>query len=271
MDIQTPKTFGQDLNFQVSIDDNKYNINIKSYELEVDFTGRIREKLHLKKGKVSFDQGINDLIEYITLENEKSGEEHTLVENSFKCPIIFKNFDEADIPENKTIITEIKSGFDIASVKKQLDERITIIKNCLFNAEERPTFFIGVIYLDSKNVSKLKNLLNKEEFAMEENALIISIVDFHYCGIDASYAVNNDYILYKKLEETRNEMNNGFTNLNKKIDTKFNVLDGKINKLDKKIDDLIKALLMSNPNFNNFIEKTIQKEEGKEEEKKRDC
>ena len=91
-------------------------------------------------------------------------------------------------------------------MKKQLEERIKVIKKCLFNEDEKPKFFVGIINLDSKNVNKLCELLHGN-FELEENALIISLVDFEFFGFDLSYEINNDYLLYKKLEETRNDMN----------------------------------------------------------------
>ena len=207
------------------INSSNYEINITNITYEVDAIGKIREKLKVKEGKLSFKEGINSLIKYVHLKQEKNPGAENYVNNVFKCPIIYKNFNDEEIPENKTFITEIKSGFDITSVKKQLTDRIFVIKNCLFDEDERPTYFIGIINLDSKNVNKLNEFLKiNEEFNFNENTLIISVVDFNYIGIDTSYSINNDYILYKKLEETRTEMN-----------SKFNELDRKINKLDEKL------------------------------------
>lgn len=62
---KSEKVFKEELKFNISFDNKKYNINIKSIDLEEDLTGRIKEKLHLKEGKVSFDQGINDLTTYV--------------------------------------------------------------------------------------------------------------------------------------------------------------------------------------------------------------
>lgn len=39
------------------------------------------------------------------------------INNTFKSPILFKYF-EKEIPSNKIIICEIKSGFDIDRLKK---------------------------------------------------------------------------------------------------------------------------------------------------------
>ena len=35
----------------------------------------------------------------------------------------------------------------------------------------------------------------------------VFLVDFEFFGFDLSYEINNDYLLFKKLEETRNDMN----------------------------------------------------------------
>ena len=127
-------------------------------------------------------------------------------------------------------------------MKKQLEERIKVIKKFLFNEDEKPKFFVGIINLDSKNVNKLSELLH-ENFELEENALIISLVDFEFFGFDLSYEINNDYLLFKKLEETRNDMNAKFEMLDKKIDK----IDSKFESLKKKIEELFDVIEIYGP------------------------
>ena len=127
-------------------------------------------------------------------------------------------------------------------MKKQLEERIKVIKKFLFNEDEKPKFFVGIINLDSKNVNKLSELLHGN-FELEENALIISLVDFEFFGFDLSYEINNDYLLFKKLEETRNDMNAKFEMLDKKIDK----IDSKFESLKKKIEELFDVIEIYGP------------------------
>ena len=127
----------------------------------MDSFGRIREKLFLSKGQISFEEGLNKLSEYL---NNKNKGEDKYNNNVFKCPVIYKNFDEDEIPENQTLVAEIKSGFDIFYVKNQLAERINIIKNCLFDKDERPNYFLCVLNVDTKNADKLNELLSIKDF-----------------------------------------------------------------------------------------------------------
>ena len=261
LNLKKPKNFDKPLQFKIERKTLNYLCTFESYKYEVDSTGKIKEKLHVKKGKISFVEGINSLIKYVNLKNEKNPEAEKLLDNTFKCPIIYKNFDGDEIPENQTLITEIKSGFDICSVKKQLEERIKVIKKCLFNEDEKPKFFVGIINLDSKNVNKLSELLHGN-FELEENALIISLVDFEFFGFDLSYEINNDYLLFKKLEETRNDMNAKFEMLDKKIDK----IDSKFESLKKKIEELFDVIEIYGPKINN-AEKPFKKEDKNEERK----
>lgn len=264
MDVKDPRYISKELKFEFSINFIKYECRIKTIRLEVDSIGRIREKLQVVEGIVSFDQGIKNLINYVMFKKEKNAKPDILVNNVFKCPIIYKNFINKEIPENQTLIIEIKSGFDILSLKHQLEERIGIIKNCLFNKDERPNFFIGIVNLDSKNVNKLEELL-ENKFLLKDNVLIISVIDFLYCGIDLSYEINNDYILYKKLEETKSEMNNKFTEMNNKFTEKFAEINNKIDGLNERFD-LLLSNLQKAPGIGSYIKLIKELNQQKKEE-----
>ena len=227
LEIKEPKNINTELQFNFEIDNISYNCSIKTIKIEVDSFGRIREKLKLSKGMISFEDGINELSEY--LKDKKKGEDK-YINNVFKCPVIYKNFDEDEIPENQTLVAEIKSGFDIFSVKNQLAERINIIKNCLFDKNERPNYFLGVLNIDTKNADRLKEFLSIEDFIFEEKTLIITAVDYKYCNMDLSCKINNEYILYKKIEETRNEMNDKFDSLINAIKSCMPFINIEINK-----------------------------------------
>ena len=68
-----------------------------------------------------------------------------------------------------------------------------------FKQGEKPSFFIGLINLDSNHIEKLSQY-NNESFDFNENTLIISCIDSEYCEIDLSYEVSNDYLLYKEIK-----------------------------------------------------------------------
>ena len=106
--------------------------------------------------EIPFTKGIEKLIKYVELKNAKDESAEDYIKNDFKCPILYKNFKEAVIPSNKAILCEIKGGFAIKDVAKQIEKRIKFIHNCLFNEGEKPEYFIGIVNVYSKNVDKLK-------------------------------------------------------------------------------------------------------------------
>ena len=235
------------LTFNFTLNSFEYLVEIKTIEVEVDGVGMIREQLNVKKGKISLKEGINSVVEYANLKNEKNAKAKEFINNSFKCPIIYKNFDEDIIPENKTILIEIKSGFDILGVKAQINSRINIINDCLFKQGEKPTFYIGLINLDSNKIKDLIEYNKDVDFNIGEKALIISCIDYDYCEIDLSYEVNNDYLLYKELKNLEAKIDNTKKDLENKIDNSINGLETKIN---KKFDSLIEALQAYSPGIN---------------------
>ena len=118
--------------------------------------------------------------------------------------------------------------------------------------------------MDSKNVNKLEELL-ENKFLLKDNVLIISVIDFLYCGIDLSYEINNDYILYKKLEETKSEMNNKFTEMNNKFTEKFAEINNKIDGLNERFD-LLLSNLQKAPGIGSYIKLIKELNQQKKEE-----
>ena len=70
------------------------------------------------------------------------------------------------------MICEIKSGFDIDNLRQQIKDRITLIRDCMFVAGEKPEYFIGIVNLLSENVNKLDKFVNNC-FEFNENILIV--------------------------------------------------------------------------------------------------
>ena len=137
LEQQYPKVIAKPLAFEIKNDrypDEKLTCQIKLIKYQIDSTGMIREDLQVGKGKIEFEKGINSISSYVEFKDLIT------FNNSFKCPILYKNFEEEILPANKVILCEIKSGFDIKEIKKQLDERIDAIKYFIFNKEEAPLY-----------------------------------------------------------------------------------------------------------------------------------
>ena len=184
---------------KINFDDIE-NCEIKYCRFELDCTGIIQEPLNLQKGKINFKDGISDLITFIKNKRDKNFIDNTKIDNTFKAPIIFKNFEEESIPPKESIICEIKSGFDIKTLKSQIKERINIVNDCLFD-NYKPSYYIGIVNINDTFVDKLNDFINilDTDFIFKEKIIILATINYLYCGIDASYEVHTDYILYKKL------------------------------------------------------------------------
>ena len=81
--------------------------------------------------KISLENGIKRICQYINAKDKKQ-KKLDILNNTFKCPIIYKNFEENNIPANTAIIYEIKSGFDIDQLLTQIENRIKLIRDCMF-------------------------------------------------------------------------------------------------------------------------------------------
>ena len=100
------------------------------------------------------------------------------------------------MPANKVILCEIKSGFDVNELRRQLEERIKIIKKCNFNKGESPLYYIGIVNFYSENKDKLNQYkVSNFDKELKENIVIVAAVDFKYFGIDLSHEINDGYSL----------------------------------------------------------------------------
>ena len=255
LDIKNPKSFSNKITYEFKFNYLDYKCEVKSIEIEVDSIGVIREKIMLPKGEISLESGINSLIQYVQLKkegNNKKINEKNFINNTFNCPIIYKNFYESEIQENQTIITEIKSGFDLESVEKQLVDRIDIVSKCLFEEGERPQYFIGLINLDSNDANKLQQFL-KLNISLKRKSLIVSVVDKEYFGLDLSCEIHNEYLLYKKLNS-----------MEKKLDdtqTEVGIINKKLDNLSNNIIEILKLL---NPKIGDIFIQKLKKKENEE-------
>ena len=218
---ETPKQIGKEYTVNIDHEDFEevYKCTIKKINLEIDGSGKISEEIMLAKGNTSFEVGINSLINYLNKKKSDPEKANYYINNDFKSPIIFKNFDEDFIPQNKVIYCEIKSGFAIDDVIKQMEERINIIRDCLFNEEEKPLYYIAIVNLSSENLELIKSYKNRK-IDTKEKVLFIVTIDYKYCGLDISHEVHGDYLLYKKMnsiEKTGVDTNIKVTNMEKEF------------------------------------------------------
>ena len=252
-----PKEIKEALEFEIkdkNFHQSEFTCALKQIKYQIDSTGMIREKLTLGKGKIEFKDGITHITHYVKYRGFFS------FNNTFKCPILFKNFDDEEVPSNKVIMCEIKSGFNLTEIKNQLTERINAIKYFKFNKDESPLYYIGIVNLDSKNIDKLNEYSNFD-FEINENVLIVAAIDYVYFGLDLSYEINDGYLLFKEIQN----LNNKIDNLEKKNDN----IEKKVDNINSNFECLMKELKRMNPNYNfNFITNPVKEKNSICEEKK---
>ena len=192
--------------------------------------------------------------------------------NTFKSPILFKNFDEEVIPANKVLLFEFKSGFDIEGLHKQFKERIEAVNNFIFNKDGKPLYYIGIVNLNSKNIDKLENYSNYNFNDIKDNMIIVATIDYNFFNIDLSYEINEGYLLIKKIENLENQISdlkNTMNNLEKKFDDNIASFE---EKMDKNFDNLLKEIKALHPEhrFNKITTSEKNKNINNSEEKKSD-
>ena len=218
---ETLKQIGKEYTVNIDHEDFEevYKCTIKKINLEIDGSGKISEKIILAKGNTSFEVGINSLINYLNKKKSDPEKANYYINNDFKSPIIFKNFKENYIPQNKVILCEIKSWLAIDDVIKHMEERINIIRDCLFNEEEKPLYYIAIVNLSSESVELIKSYKDRK-INTKEKVLFIVTIDYKYCGFDISHEVHGDYLIYKKMnsiEKTGVDTNIKVTNMEKEF------------------------------------------------------
>ena len=228
-EVKDPLTYEIDNN---AFYPEKIVIKIKQIKYQIDSAGIIREKIKLRCGKIKLEDGIKEISYFATSQNK------IIFDNSFKCPILFKNFEEQELPPDNAILCEIKSGFDVNELIRQLEERIKIIKKCNFNKGESPLYYIGIVNFYSENKDKLNQYkVSNFDKELKENIVIVAAVDFKYFGIDLSHEINDGYLLYKAI----GNVNEGIGNLDKKVvnlDQRVGNLELGVGSVDKKVVNL---------------------------------
>ena len=264
--LSFPKTFDEIIDYKVMDEYSNYECQIKLNSLQIDDAGAIKEQIELEvEGKINFNEGINAIEKYI---NNMENVDYK-INNTFKSPILFKNFIGNKINPKKVMIGEYKSGFDIIGLKSQIKERIALIKEYSFYLEEeKPEYFIGVVNVKSENIEKLKEY-NDYNFDnnVEEKILIVACVDSKYFGHDMSSEISAEYILNKNMNEIKNEMNNMKNEINgmknemnnmkneiKGVKNEIKGVKSEVNNISLKMDLLIQALCLCQPGFDSKLE-----------------
>ncbi len=222
--MEKSKQIRETISFIIKKDDMNFTCEISKDSKEIDSVGNWRKKISVNEGEISFQAGILSLMKYVGFKDKNEDAIKDIIANDFKCPVLFKNFKENIIPENKTMMCEIKAGFAVKDVINQLEDRIKFIKNCLFNKGEKPEYFIGIVNLFSENVQKLSEFYNYNP-KFDGKVILISVVDYEYHGINISYEINNEYLLLNKVDKLEKEMKNSFKELNLKFDFLLKKLD----------------------------------------------
>ena len=222
--MEKSKQIRETISFIIKKDDMNFTCEISKDSKEIDSIGNWRKKISINEGEISFQAGIQSLKRYVELKGKNDDAIKDIIANDFKCPVLFKNFKENIIPENKTLMCEIKAGFAVKDVVDQIEDRIKFIKNCLFNKGEKPEYFIGIVNLYSENVQRLSEFKNYEP-NFGGNVILLSVVDYEYHGLNISYEINNDFLLINEInklhndyEELKQEMKINFKELNSKLD-----------------------------------------------------
>ena len=236
--------------FEICLEEKDENSEKKNEKFDKEME---KEEENLE---ISFEDGIKHLKSYIKDQKDKNDgnkNEINFISNDFKCPIIYKNFQDEIIKQGDSILFEIKSGFALKDVIEQLEKRIKIINNCIFvNYEKRPVFYIGLVNILSDNIDKeIPNIM--KNFNLKANLLLVVSVDYKYCDIDVSSEIHGEYLLYKKINSLEQKMNSNFIDLGKKIDNDKDEIKNEINqKLDNlqfQVQSLINFMQGNYPNF----------------------
>ena len=251
------KQIKETISYIIKKDDMNFICEISKDSKEIDSVGNWRKQISVNEGEISFQAGMQSLMKYVELgKNDDAIKD--IIANDFKCPVLFKNFKEKIIPENKTLMCEIKAGFAVKDVVDQIEKRIKFIKNCLFNKGEKPEYFIGIVNLFSEGVQKLSEFDNYEPI-FEGNVILLSVVDYEYHGLNISYEINNDFLLLNEINKLHND-NAELKQEMKKLNNNFKELNSKLDRLLGKYDG---------PGFNNQ-ESSLSQKQPFEEEKKND-
>ena len=164
---------------------------VEDFEKEVDGIYKLHDEINLIQGKKELEFENNNNYEYI--------KSNYNLKNGLCANIIIKNFVEESIPKDAPFILEVKAGFELSSILRQIKKASKFIRNMKKYNVALPVYFIGILcsfnkisidrqfaYLNSKyngsNIIDIKEGLNSYNHIkriIEENGIkfVIGIIE----------------------------------------------------------------------------------------------
>lgn len=163
----------------------------EDFEKEVDGIYMLHDEINLIQGKKELEFENNNNYEYI--------KNNYNLENGLCANIIIKNFEKESIPKDAPFILEVKAGFELSCILRQIKKASKFIRNMKKYNVALPVYFIGILcsfnkisidrqfaYLNSKyngsNIIDIKEGLNSYNHIkriIEENGIkfVIGIIE----------------------------------------------------------------------------------------------
>ena len=122
---------------------------------------------------------------------------------------------------------------------RQFKERIDSINNFIFNKDEKPLYYIGIVNFNSNNIDKLDKYSNYNFNDVNDKIIIVATIDYNFFNIDLSYEINEGYLLIKKIENLENQI----SDLKNEISDLKNEINNKFDSFGRKTDENFQNLL----------------------------
>ena len=211
---------------------------VEDFEKEVDGIYKLHDEINLIQGKKELEFENNNNYKYI--------KSNYNLKNGLCANIIIKNFEEESIPKNAPFILEVKAGFELSSILRQIKKASKFIRNMKEYNVELPVYFIGILcsfneksidgqfaYLNTKyngsNIIDIKEGLNSYKHIkriIEENGIkfVIGIIEDNTIEgynlgikdfeVDKSYRKVEIEYMYKTIEGTETIPDNKLDEIN---------------------------------------------------------
>ena len=144
------ETSDNEINGYIFFDKNNRYIFKADYSKEIDgiFTKHKEIKLN-KKGKLSLLESLDCLL--------KNQNDQFDINNDIRCNLIYKNFQEEEIPENEPFILEVKTSMaELTDLLRQIKEISKVVKVVNNTSENLPKYVIGIICKFDENQIKFQ-------------------------------------------------------------------------------------------------------------------
>ena len=153
---------------------NRYIFNA-DYSKEIDGIFSKHKKIKLnKEGKLDLLGSLEYLLEFIKNQNEQFD-----INNDIRCNLIYKNFDEEEIPKNEPFFLEVKTSMaELTDLLRQIKEISKVVNNA---KEKLPKYVIGIICkFDQNQIEFQQKELGKKYRQNEKDTFfeyIMKIID----------------------------------------------------------------------------------------------